>query len=309
MYSKPILLIAFNRLDTTRQVLESIRQVKPRQLFFAVDAPRLDRDEVQQCQQVRDLINEVDWDCEIKTFFPEHNLGARVGVSSAITWFFEQIEEGIILEHDCLPDLSFFSFCEEMLDRYRDDERVMHVSGNFFQPKVVGDSSYYFSKFPHIWGWATWRRAWKLYDLEMKGYGEFIRSGALQKIFANKFDQVEWKYLLDEVYYQRSNTWDFQWAYAVLKNNGFCINPNVNLVTNIGFGAGALHCKDENDKFANLSVKAMDLPINYNNVLEYDQEADSWTARNNYNFSGFKYGLARLGLLRLATKFYRLIKK
>lgn len=167
MLSTPVLLIIFKRPDTTRQVLQAIRQVKPRQLFVAADGPRPDHpDEAEKCHQTRAVIEEVDWKCEVQTLFQQRNLGCGpgpvTGPVTAITWFFHNVEQGIILEDDCLPDLSFFRFCEELLDRYRYTEQIMHISGNnFLYGRKRGSASYYFSKYTHVWGWATWRRAWK----------------------------------------------------------------------------------------------------------------------------------------------------
>jgi len=176
-FSTPILFIVFNRLDTAQKVFESIKLIRPKYLFVAADGPRVDvAGEKQKCEDTRAIIKQIDWDCDIKTLFREKNIGIKNAVSSAITWFFNNIEEGIILEHDCLPNDSFFIYCEEILNKYKKNEQVMHVSGNFFQPTPVGKNDYYFSRIPHIWGWATWKRAWVKYNLEMNGYSEFIQN-------------------------------------------------------------------------------------------------------------------------------------
>jgi hypothetical protein len=174
----PVLFLIFNRPNTTEQVFEAIAKAKPRCLFVAADGPRTDKEgEAEKCQAVRDIIKRVDWDCEVKTLFREQNLGCKEAVSSAITWFFEQVEEGIILEDDCLPSDSFFSFCAELLEKYRDDKRIMMISGDNFQDGIQrGDASYYFSSVPWIWGWATWRRAWRLYDREMQTFPSFVKA-------------------------------------------------------------------------------------------------------------------------------------
>ncbi|EKE21540.1 MAG: Protein containing nucleotide-diphospho-sugar transferase protein, partial [uncultured bacterium] len=171
MFIKPILFIIFNRPDTTLSVFEAIRQIKPARLYVAADGPRSERSgEDVVCAETRRIAMGVDWPCELKTRFLDKNVGCHTAVPAAVSWFFENEEEGIILEDDCSPDLSFFTFCETLLERYRDDEEVMMISGDNFQPsefKTRNDSSYYFSGIANIWGWATWRRAWA------KNYGDF----------------------------------------------------------------------------------------------------------------------------------------
>lgn len=242
--NKPILLLLFNRPDTTEKVFEAIARVKPAHLFVAADGPRPEKEgELEKCLAARDVVNRVDWDCDVKTLFRDENLGCKQAVSSAIDWFFEQVEEGIILEDDCLPSESFFSFCDELLDRYRDDSRVMMISGNNFQDGFRrGHDSYYFSRIFHIWGWATWRRAWNLYDKEMRGFSE---SDGLQieALFQDRNIALWWMYLFLQVHCGVLNSWAYPWVYSCLVNNGLSIVPQKNLVTNIGFGLEGTHTK------------------------------------------------------------------
>jgi len=243
----PILFLAFNRQETTRRVFEAIREAKPARLYVAADGPRPERQgEEALCAETRSLATAVDWPCEVKTLFRERNLGCREAVSSAITWFFENEPEGIILEDDCLPSQDFFRFCSELLDRYRDDERVMHIGGANFQFGIKrGDGSYYFSKVAHIWGWASWRRAWRHYDVDMKSLPAFRDSGCFKDIFQTKAQAVTWRKIMQGVYDKKPwfNTWDHQWTYALFKEGGLSIIPNVNLVSNIGFKTGGAHTK------------------------------------------------------------------
>jgi hypothetical protein len=306
-FSTPILLIGFNRLDTTRRVFDVIRAVQPEQLFFAVDAPRPGRHEEIQCRQVRALIKEVDWDCEVKTFFPAKNMGARLGVSSAISWFFQQVEEGIILEHDCLPHPSFFKFCQELLAKYRHDERIMQISGNCFLPDTK-DDSYYFSRIPHIWGWATWRRAWQYYDIDMPSFPEFKRQHRISRMFQDKLNQEKWEYLFERVYLKKSDTWDFQFTYAILGQDGLNIIPHVNLVSNIGFGRDSLHSQDEASPFANVPVVAMAFPLKHPAVITVDYQADLHISRYNFSFGWGKYIFRKLGLFGLVQTIYSKLK-
>jgi len=198
----PVLFLIFNRPNTTQKVFNAIRQAKPKQLFVAADGPRKGKEgEKEKYEQAREIIEQVDWNCEVRTLFREKNLGCKIAASSAIDWFFENVDEGIILEDDCLPSQSFFRFCQELLEYYRDDTRIMMISGNNFQfGKVRGEGSYYFSKYAHVWGWATWRRAWKHYDVNMKNFEDFLKSNQIINIFKIKQQQKYWMKILQLVY-------------------------------------------------------------------------------------------------------------
>ncbi|MDC0253252.1 hypothetical protein OAK75_00040 [Bacteriovoracales bacterium] len=232
----PILFIVFNRPEETKKVFEEIRKVRPKYLFVAADAPRGDvRSDVSTCREVRHIFDQIDWDCEIKTRFLEKNLGCKLAVSSAIDWFFNQVESGIILEDDCLPSLSFFYFCKEMLDRFKNDNRIMQISGScFIDTKKAFDCSYYFSRINDIWGWATWRRAWKCFDLEMRGYDAFKKERRIYH-YIPSVETAQWlETYFDESFFLNSRVWSSQWSYAIAKENGLTIVPTVNLVENIG---------------------------------------------------------------------------
>lgn len=249
-----VLFIIFNRPDTTMRVFEAIAKAKPSRLFVAADGPRMDREgESLLCQQTRDIIKKVDWDCEVKTLFREKNIGCKGAVSSAITWFFEHVEEGVILEDDCLPSESFFSFCSTLLEHYRDDKRVMMISGNNFQDgKVWGEGSYYFSQLFHIWGWATWRRAWKLYDIDMRLVPEFSKHNLIHDLFVDQNIALHWLDAFSRVRTGVIKTWDYSWVFSCLIQNGLSVVPNRNLVSNIGFGEGATHTKDVNSRLSSM---------------------------------------------------------
>ena len=241
----PILFIIYNRPEPTREVFASIRAMKPKRLFIAADGPRsAQQGEVGCCLAARRVTENIDWPCEIFRKYEEKNLGCRVGVSSAINWFFDNVEQGIILEDDCLPSRSFFYFCEELLARYADEERAMMISGNNFIPDpIAAKFSYRFSNYAHIWGWATWRRAWQKYDQRMVSYPQFKKENLISNICSNKKEATYWVKLFDRVYDGKIDTWDAQWQYSIFKENGWCVVPKVNLVSNIGFGADATHTK------------------------------------------------------------------
>lgn len=277
MLNTPILFLVFNRPDTTQQVFAKIREIQPKQLFVAADGARAGKEgEEEKVAQVRKLILEgIDWNCEVKTLFREENLGCGKAVSSAITWFFEQVEEGIILEDDCLPNNSFFRFCEELLDYYRDDGRIMHISGNNFQfGKKVGNASYYFSKYNHIWGWATWKRAWEIYDYELKDFQD-----RKNEISYPKKTEKYWKEVFLGVSDKKIDTWDYQWTYCMWKKNGLSILPNKNLISNIGFGFNATHTKDSNSIFGNIPTQNISFPLIHPKNILVSNSADRNTSK------------------------------
>lgn len=239
----PILFLIFNRPQTTQFVFNALRDAKPAKLYIAADGPRINKaGEDKLCEQTRNIVKQIDWDCNVHTLFRENNLGCRVAVSSAINWFFENEEQGIILEDDCLPDPSFFTFCETLLNYYRNDDRVMHIGGTNFQKGIKrGDGSYYFSNYNHIWGWASWRRAWKLYDINIKSYSDEAIKETLATTFDTKKEQNYWLKVFQTLKADLLNTWDYQWTYSIWKNKGLSVLPNKNLISNIGFDNNGTH--------------------------------------------------------------------
>jgi hypothetical protein len=243
VFQTPILFLIFNRPDTTKQVFDSIKKVKPKKLYIAADGPRISQlGESDLCEQTRNIVRHIDWDCEINMLFRSENLGCKIAVSSAIDWFFDNEEQGIVLEDDCLPHQDFFMFCEEMLDYYKDDQQVMHIGGaNFQKGKIRGDGSYYFSNYNHIWGWASWRRAWEKYDVNILSYSEIEAEKIVNERFNSKNEQEYWHKIFSNLKKGIIKTWDYQWTYSIWKNNGYSILPNVNLISNIGIGEIATH--------------------------------------------------------------------
>lgn len=266
MLSTPILFLVFNRPDTTQRVFDAIRQAKPRHLFIAADGPRTHKpDDAEKCQQVREIISQVDWDCEVKTLFRNENMGCKYAVSSAIDWFFENVEEGIILEDDTLPDSSFFSYCTELLAKYRDFERIMHISGCNWNPDTeILNESYFFSKYPNIWGWATWRRAWQSYDVKMSQWPACRKQLLSGDIFSSWTEYLCWKGFFNAMQIEKVDTWDTQWILNVWVNNGVCITPKTTLVNNLGIGVeGATHTTGGNEILNSLHTKPLVFPLIY----------------------------------------------
>lgn len=236
MFDIPILLIVFNRPDNAQKVFDEIKEIKPSKLYIAADGPRTGNINDQKfCEETRKIIGQINWECDTQTLFREKNLGCKIAVSSAVSWFFENEEMGIILEDDCLPTNSFFGFCEGLLIKYRDDNRIMMISGmNYFNNMVEMDQTYFFSNYTIVWGWASWRRAWQLYEINMKDWQYFYENKYINYIYNNKKFIKFAISMLKNTYEKRINTWDIQWYFSTLINNGLSIIPKYNLVTNIG---------------------------------------------------------------------------
>ncbi len=271
-----VVFIIFNRPETTKRVFTEIAKAKPPKLLVIADGPRADHpDDVEKCAAVRAIIDGVDWDCEVLTNYSDVNLGCKLRVSSGLDWVFDTVEEAIILEDDCLPHPTFFQFCEEMLERYWDDGRVMHIGGNnFLCTRKNLEYSYYFSMYSHIWGWATWRRAWKYYDIEMKLWPTIRDNEWMQSIFDDKQYANHRKKIWDNTYNGKIDTWDYQWLFAVLTQNGVSILPKMNLISNIGFGKYATHTQKDGKLRADLQTSGVEFPLIHPLFMVRDAIAD-----------------------------------
>jgi hypothetical protein len=232
-----ILFLVFNRPLLTQAVFDAIKKSRPSRIFIAADGPRKNNEsDAILCKKVRDIVNQVNWECEIKTLFREENLGCRTAITSAIDWFFDHTDAGIILEDDCLPSESFFNFCALTLEKYKSNEKIMQINGSFHLSQFKSfDESYYFSKLNSCWGWATWKRAWEMFDADMIGYEESRDRGEIDKYYENRQISNWMISYLEEANSPSCGIWSTQWSYSILKNNGLCINPTFNLVNNIGF--------------------------------------------------------------------------
>ncbi len=278
----PILFITFKRPETTQRVFEKIKQVQPKTLYVAQNIPKdKNKEEIKKWNAVRTIIENIDWDCKVHKLYRKKYLNAKTSISTAIDWFFENEEEGIILEDDCLPDHTFFRFCEELLEKYRYDDRIAMISGNNFQfGKKRTEYSYYFSQYNHIWGWASWRRAWKNFDVEMKLWPEIRDDDGLKDILNNNKSIKYWKNIFEKTYNGEIDTWDYQWTFACWIQNQLTILPNVNLVANIGFGKDAVNTKNISDNRANRDIQKKEFPLNHPPHIIKNIRADEFTNKN-----------------------------
>jgi hypothetical protein len=276
MMNTPILLLIFNRPVQTSRVFEVIKHVEPRRLFIAADGPRTHIvGEDVRCEEARAIVERIDWKCELRTLYRDSNLGCRKAVSSAIDWFFEQVDEGIVLEDDCLPHPDFFPYCEELLERYRYDTRIMQICGlNVLQGWKRHEYSYYFSAYGPVWGWAGWRRAWKYYDVDMKLWSSIKQEGMIEDICLDA-EEMAWRQdIYEKLYKAEIDTWDLQWGFAKMFNSGLCITPAVNLISNIGFGINATHTCSGSDPFANIPTFDMRFPLIHPPYMVRDRLSD-----------------------------------
>jgi hypothetical protein len=288
MFQTPILLIIFKRPDTTQAVFERIRAVKPRYLFVAADGARNEEEKI-KCELTRRIIEQVDWECEIKTYFEDTNWGSGRMPARAISWFFAHVEQGIILEDDCVPDMSFFPYCENLLIEYAHDQRVSMISGtNLLGQWKPAEYDYYFSRMGSSWGWASWRRAWHFFDFELSEWKKPQAKKAVERVFGAIFPKTAYQSFFFQIYsgvYDRTvahveqkkaiSWWDYQWSFAQMIHGFLVIFPHVNLVSNVGFGENATHTLQNDSLLSNLNACKINIPLAKNIFMTPENEYDA----------------------------------
>lgn len=277
--STPVALLVFNRPELTRRVLDVVRLARPVALYVIADGPRPDRPEDEPaCAAVRAVVDAaVDWPCRIERLYAARNLGCARRVSSGLDWVFSQVDEVIVLEDDCVPDERFFPFCTELLERYRAEPRIGLIAGSNFQPCDVTDGrGYYFSRYPHCWGWATWKRAWRTYDHAMTGWPAAERDGWLRTRFETRREARYWARIFDRVWAGEIDSWAYRWTYACWRNDFLAALPASSLVTNIGFGRAATHTR-QTPGAAAAGKWPQPWPLVHPWLIERDTAADRYT--------------------------------
>lgn len=281
-YNIPILVLIFKRPELTQRVFDRIKAIRPKQLFVSADGARPHKaGEEELVQATRAIFENVDWDCEVKYLFRDQNLGCRSAVSGGINWFFENVERGIILEDDCIPDLTFFQFAEEMLEKYKDAPQIMSVSGlnlvqndSFFQNL---DNSYAFTRFTFYWGWATWRRAWQRMDVDMPAFPAFVEEGYINRLLKDRLAQQYILKRFEETYTKQNDSWAYAWFFNCILHEGLAIVPKNNLVENVGFGDQATHTD-----FAEASFQTPAIPLDF--PLRHPAQIDEVDYNINHQF-------------------------
>lgn len=278
----PIAFFLYKRPHLSEKIFEAIASVKPGKLLVVADGPK-NESERELCVKARSVLDRVDWECHVETNFSDSNLGCRNRLSTGLDWVFERCEAAIILEDDTLPHISFFRYCSELLERYREDERIMAISGNnFLFGHLEIPHSYYFSRFTHNWGWASWRRAWKHYDVEMKRWPSLRDTNFIRDLFGFPQAQDFWRRMFEMTFNGEIDTWDFQWTFACWVQGGLSILPNRNLVTNIGFAGTATHTFDTSSPFSNLPCNEMSFPLDHPAAVIANHDADRFTFYNSF---------------------------
>ncbi len=261
----PVLLLLFNRPAHTKGVLDRLRQLRPANVYIHCDAARDNfLEEEEKVEMVRKTVaKHIDWPCETHFLYRTHNMGLREGVYGALNWFFNQVDYGIIIEDDCLADLSFFYFCEALLVKYADNEQMMHIGGSNLSEAHTATltESYVFTRFSFVWGWASWSRAWKKMALDLQGLDEFEQQGFISTLVPDKQAQHYMMQKFKDTQQRKNNSWAYAWFYSILKNNGLCIVPKINLVQNTGIGdESATHTTAKNTS-AQRAAQSLSFPI------------------------------------------------
>lgn len=273
---KAILFLVFNRPDETEYVFNKIREYKPNKIYISADGPRgnVIGDEI-LCAKVKEIVLNIDWECDVRTRFLKNNLGAGLAVSSAISWFFENEEDGIILEDDCLPDITFFDFCSILLDKYKNQHNIMCISGvNLDKNMQYNNESIAYINYPLMWGWATWKRSWQFYDFKMTDWPELKKNNWL-KDRGNYLFRKFWEFQFDKYYKESKNVWDYQWFFACWKKNGITVVPKINLIKNIGFVETATHTLPNSNKtLSGLESKEISFPLIYPKEIYINKKLD-----------------------------------
>jgi len=280
----PILFLIFNRPKESQLIFNAIRSVRPSKLYVAADGPRNNERDEALCAETKKVLHQIDWDCELITLFRDENLGCGKAVSGAITWFFENEEEGIILEDDCLPNSDFFRFCDEMLDKYREDDRIGHICGCNFQDNLKrGNGDYYFSKLTHVWGWASWRRVWDKYDFEMSHLDYACEIDILSGLTSiHNYKKIMYNTLY-KTKLGKINTWDYQYFFSNQINSYLSIIPNYNMISNIGFNENSTHTSNFKSKMSKVDLEVLPSEIIHPGHIYPDYRADIYTLKNELN--------------------------
>ena len=282
----PILFIIFNRPNEAKIVFEAIRRAKPPKLYISADGPRQGNiNDTNLCTLTRLIEKDIDWECKVFINYYDDNIGVDPGVISAIDWFFSKEDEGIILEDDCLPDNSFFEFCDDMLEKYRDDKRVFVISGNNFQEDIRGaEVSYGFSIYTHTWGWASWKRSWVNQDIHLDSWPQCKKSGMLDSLHRSRIIKSFWANLFENIYLKKHKgaCWDYKFLFSCWKDSSLNIIPSVNLISNIGHGKNSTHTKDKDSIYANRKTSSLTWPLKHPLIVQRNYLADEQDGLNEY---------------------------
>ena len=285
MCNSAIVLIIFNRPNETKRVLEQIKIAKPKKLYIIADAPRKNVDgEIELNKSCKDLIDNINWECEVIKNYAEENLGCGLRISSGLSWVFSFEEQAIILEDDCLPSPAFFTFCDQMLEKYKNENSVFHISGTRWNEEFNTENDYFFSRYAHIWGWATWSRAWNKYDYHLNSWNHILSKNRLKNHFQGAVEFEFWNEKFKNTFLStKKTTWDYQWQFTMSINNKLCIIPSKNLISNIGVSGTHLNnLKLSSTKYFNRKVYNDFIVLNEPKDLKYNNSFDKYHFRKHF---------------------------
>jgi hypothetical protein len=280
-FNIPIAYFFFNRPEQTNKSFSIIRAQKPKKLMLISDGPRFGNlDDEKKCKECLEIVSQIDWPCDVKTNHSDINLGMKKRNITGLNWAFSFEEELLILEDDNLPINNFFKFIEELAPIYRNNEKIFQITGvNWQDKKIRGSASYYFSKYNNLWGWLTWRRSWKKYDVKISAWPDYKKSNNWKKKCPKNIERYYWEKLFDDYYSSEVNSWAYAWLFAAFYNNGLTVTPNVNLVQNNGLDGDGTH--EFKDKISLLKPYGeIKFPLTHPNDIQENLEADNYTFDN-----------------------------
>ena len=310
LFQVPISFHIFNRPELTRKVFEVIKKIKPSKLFITSDGPRKNKEgEKNKCIEAKLILNEIDWECEVFKNFSEDNKGSYKSTSEGITWVFKHVDSAVILEDDCIPHISFFRYCQELLNYYKDNKNIAAISGNNFQPeKNTTQYSYYYSRHAHIWGWATWKESWNRIDFNMQDWPKFKKMKGLDSVFYRKHEREYWYKYYQDMYEGKSKPhWDHQFLLSCFMNNAMTILPNKNLVNNVGFGVDSTHVKLKT-KFNSIKLSGIKFPLDHPSFMCRSVAADDFTEKTMFS-GGIKSQIKRKIISYIPKKIYLFLRR
>jgi hypothetical protein len=279
----PVLILGYNRPLHIKKLINSLRKIKPKKIYISLDGSKKNIEDIKKCKLVKDEVNKINWNCILKKNYNSTNLGCKISVSKGIKWFFNNNKFGIILEDDCIPNHSFFDFCHKTNELYKNNKKIFSISGsNFFNGKINDD--YYFSKYPHCWGWASWRRAWKHYDNNLSFWNKWKKTDIWKAHHTNIIERRYWEKIFNKVKKEKIDSWAYVWTCCVWKKNGLTIIPKKNLIKNIGFDINATNSLKEEKK--HLKV----YNINFKKILKKPKILEALKFNDNYVFQNHFQG-------------------
>ncbi len=270
----PVVLLAYNRPDLTERVLERVLEARPALLLIVADGPKESDEDRRRCRATQALFDAIPSTIEQRRCVAPANLGCKRRVASGLEWAFSQVEAALILEDDVLPEPDFFAFCETMLDRFRHEEDVLSITSLGFDVPPSGEDSYFFSRYPNPWGWATWRRAWQHYSEDMRDWSRVRKPRAIRRLFSDEDEQSYWRYIFDRQARGEIDSWAYHWFYSSFRRGGLHVRPHGNLVRNLGFREDATHTRDPEHQNALLTPTAISTPLRHPGLIRRDEECD-----------------------------------